>query len=332
MKGGPSLPAQRPSLWIDCDTGIDDALALCFAVGSGAPLLGVSTVAGNCALDAASANTLRVLELAGARRTPVHAGAGAPLCGRPPDARAIHGDDGLGGRSDLLPQARSRLRTEPAAAALAAALRARPGQVTIIATGPLTNLALLLALDAGAAAASRHLVVMGGAAQSPGNVGPTVEFNIGFDPEAAAAVLAGPWPITVVGLDVTGRVRMGEAEASALDAARGPVGAFCAAVLRAYAEAYRLQGDRAGAAMHDPLAVAIGLDGSLVSALQVPVDIELRGALTRGMLVADRRVLERPPLLAGRRTVQVCIDVDAERARTRLLAGWGATATARTQE
>ena len=283
-------------------------------------------MAGNCALAQATANTLRVLDLAGAgRRIPVHPGAARPLAGDPANASQVHGADGLGGCAALLPAARARARGESAPAALAAALRAQPGQIAIVATGPLTNLAVLLALDPGAAALARQVVVMGGTVAAPGNVAPTVEFNAGFDPEAARAVLGAPWPVTLVGLDVTGRVRLGDAEATQLEAARTPVAAFCAAALRAYAAAYARLGDRGGAPMHDPLAVAVALDAGLVSALQLPVDVETRGELTRGMVVADQRVLARPALLAGRRTVQVCVEVDAGAAVRRLLAAWGAS-------
>ncbi len=286
-------------------------------------LAGVSTVAGNCALPRATANTLAVLELAGAGRIRVHAGAARPLAGRPPDARDVHGDDGLGGCSHLLPSPRAGPRPEAAAAALAAALRARPGAMTLVATGPLTNLALMLALDPGAAPLARHVVVMGGAVHVPGNVAPTVEFNFGYDPEAAAAVLDAAWPVTLVGLDVTGRVRMGTAQAAALDG--GDAAArFCGAAVRAYAAAYARLGDPGGAPMHDPLAAAIAVHPELVSTLQVPVAVEMRGDLTRGMAVADRRVLERPALLRGRRTVGVSVDVDAPAAERRLLAAWGA--------
>jgi len=326
----PRLPPRSTALWIDCDTGIDDALALLLAAGDpAAELVGVSTVAGNCPLPQATENSLRVLELAGARRVPVSVGAAGPIAGTGADARHVHGEDGLGGCAGALPPARARPQAEHAAQALGRALRARPGQITLVATGPLTNLALALALDGGIARCARHVVVMGGAVVAPGNVGPTVEFNIAADPEAARAAFAAPWPLTLVGLDVTMEVRMGPAEAEALRAGAGPVAAFCAQALGAYMQAYERLGFRREAPMHDPLAVAVACDPALVSAVQLPIDVETRGELTRGMTVADLRVLARPTLLAGRRTVQVCRDVDAPAAIRRMMRAWGAASPGR---
>jgi purine nucleosidase len=318
-------PAQRPLLWCDCDTGLDDALALLLAAGAAAgELVGVSTVAGNCPLAQATGNTLRVLELAGRGAIPVHAGAAGPLVGAALHARHVHGDDGLGGCAAQLPAPRARARPEPAAVALARVLRALPGRLTVVATGPLTNLALVAALDPGAAALARHVVIMGGTVHGPGNVGPVTEFNLAADPEAARAVLSAAWPVTVVGLDVTHRVALTRAHADQLEAAGRPVPAFAAALVRAYVAAYEAAGHAPAAPMHDPLAVAVALRPDLVRTVELPADVETRGELTRGMLVADRRVLERPPLLQGRRTVSVCTDVDAGAAVDHLLGGWSA--------
>ena len=313
-----------PALWIDCDTGLDDALALLLALGdTTAELVGVSTVAGNCPLERATDNTLRVLALAGRGDVPVWAGAAAPVGGPAADARHVHGANGLGGRAATLPPPAARPGGEPAAWALLRALHRQPGRITRVATGPLTNLALALALDPEAAQCVRQVVVMGGAVAVAGNVSPAAEFNFASDPEAARAVFAANWPLVQVGLDVTMQVRIGREQSETLRG-RGPVGAFCADALQAYQQAYADLGHPPQAPMHDPLAVAVACDTALVQCAALPVEIETAGRWTRGMSVADRRVLDRPELLAGRRTVQVCLGVDARAATARMLQAWGA--------
>jgi purine nucleosidase len=311
-----------PAVWLDCDTGIDDALALLYLTAAPCALLGVSTVAGNCALERATANTLGVLEAAGAAAVPVHPGAAGPLVGRPQDARHVHGDDGIGGCGDLLPTPSRGVSAPRAVAALAAALRARPGEMTLVASGPLTNLALLVREDPEAAGLARRVVVMGGTVLEPGNVAPTVEFNIGADPEAAVQVLGADWPVTLVGLDVTRRVLATADDAADLARAGTPPARLAAALISAYTRSYIRLGFPPAAPLHDPLAAAIALDPGLAETVDVPVDIETQGAFTRGMVVADLRVRARPALLGDRRVVRVCLGIDAARARQELLARW----------
>jgi purine nucleosidase len=308
------------ALWIDCDTGLDDALALLYACrAQGTELVGVSTVAGNCPLAQATANTLAVLGLAG-RTPPVVPGAARPLLAEPSYAREVHGADGLGGLAAELPAPTAAPAADPghAAAALSQAAQARPGVLTVVATGPLTNLALAGLLDPELPRRVRALVAMGGAVAVPGNVGPVTEFNFGFDPEAAALVLRQGWPLTVVPLDVTLQCLAGPREADRLEGAADPVAAFVARALRRYQEAYEARLGRRAAPLHDPLAVAVALDPTLVDAVEVPVAVETRGEVTRGMLVADRR----PGRAPGGPTARVALRVDADRALGRLLAHW----------
>lgn len=308
-----------PPLWVDCDTGIDDALALLYLARAGGRLVGASTLAGNCPLEDATANTLGVLSLAGAGDVPVHPGAVGPLGGQIADARHVHGGDGLGGCRPLLPAAPAPSATG-AGDALAAALREARGQLTILATGPLTNLALLLRRDPTAARLARHVVVMGGTMLAPGNVAPQVEFNFGYDPEAAAEVLGAPWPVTIVGLDVTQEVTARPGDIAQLSAGRDAVAQFAARLLASYSRAYQSLGRPAAVPLHDPLAAMVALRPDVVDSEEWPLTVETGGSWTRGMLVVDRRTA--PGDLVPPRAQRVALRVRAEVARAALVAAW----------
>jgi purine nucleosidase len=265
---------ERIPLWIDCDTGIDDALALLLATATPeAQLLGVSTVAGNCSLEDATANTLGVLALADANDIPVHAGASQPLAEPLHLAPSIHGTDGLGGLRPMLPALRRRATSLSAVEAVRRACHEHARHLVLVATGPLTNLALAVASDRALVEMVSRVVVMGGAVRVPGNVGPNAEFNIATDPEAARIVLTAGWPLTLVPLDVTMRVRMGAKDTATLRK-QGPAAAFCADALAFYQEAYRPELGMRAAPMHDPLAVAVALDPRLVATEDLPLSVE----------------------------------------------------------
>ncbi len=309
-----------PALWVDCDTGIDDALALLYLTRTPCALVGVSTVAGNCTLRQATANTRGVLALAGAAAVPVHAGAAAPLVAEGEDAHHVHGDDGLGGCASLLPSVSGGTQAAGAVDALAAALRARPGVLTLVATGPLTNLALLLRRDPAYAGLVRRVVVMGGTDLVPGNVAPTVEFNFGYDADAAAEVLDAPWPVTVVGLDVTRQVTAQPEDVARLTASADPVAHLAGRLLASYGQAYARLGRSPAAPLHDPLAAAVAVRPELVRLEEWPATVEARGQWTRGMLVVDRRLAARAPVPTRRQGI--CVGVQGEAARTALVEAW----------
>ena len=171
---------------LDCDPGIDDALAIAFAHGHpGIDLVGITTVAGNVGLAKTTANALAVCEFIGAAGIPVTAGCAGPLLRPALDARQVHGDSGLGGA--ILPPAAASPADGHAIDYLIETVRAAPGEITLVATGPLTNIALAVQREPRLADWVRQFVIMGGSA-GRGNVTPAAEYNIWADPEAAAAV------------------------------------------------------------------------------------------------------------------------------------------------
>ena len=309
-------------LALDVDTGIDDAFGLIYALGRpDARLVGVSAVAGNVGLAKAARNTRAVLALAGRADVPVWPGAAAPLMGHVEDASDIHGDTGLGRAA--LPEPPPAPEGPHAVEALIAASHAHAGELVLVATGPLTNVALALARDPGLPRRLKRFVAMGGSFRDGGNTTASAEFNIWCDPEAARMVLRAfaeedAAPAILVGLDVTRRTVLSEADLAGLAqvCAGLPRGRALTGFLRDAALHYfdlmeRRGRDRA-LVMHDPLAVAVALDPSLVATRALPVDVETRGELTRGMTVADFRGA------AGR--IGVALDVDAARFRADYLA------------
>ncbi|MDR7275914.1 nucleoside hydrolase [Catenuloplanes atrovinosus] len=276
----------RPLL-IDCDPGIDDMVALLLACASPeVELLGVSTVAGNVGLEFTTRNALDVLALAGRPDVPVAAGAERPLVVDGLAAhRGAHGDSGLGG---------ARLPSSPAGAVdahavpfLAEAIRGASAPVTLVAVGPLTNVALLYALYPEVAASLGRLVVMGGAIGA-GNITPAAEFNVWADPEAAYRVLSAPGlsrvvPTTMVGLDVTLRTLIGVAEAARLRSAGG-AGAVVADAIAEYV--HGAPGD-GGVPMHDAVAVAEAVRPGLLECRPCRIEVDHGFGPGRGNTLVD---------------------------------------------
>jgi purine nucleosidase len=190
---------------LDCDPGIDDALAIAFAVGHpGIELAGITTVAGNVALDKTTANALAVASFVGAGGVPVTAGCAAPLLRPARHAGHVHGESGLG--SAVLPPPGRAAEDGHAIDYIVSAIAAAPGEITLVATGPLTNIALALHREPRLARWVRDFVIMGGSA-GRGNVSHAAEFNIWADPEAASVVFGAGWTVRMIGLDVTLRAR-----------------------------------------------------------------------------------------------------------------------------
>jgi len=287
---------------LDCDPGVDDALAIAFAHGHpGIDLVGITTVAGNVGLAKTTANALAVCEFIGASGTPVTAGCAGPLLRPALDARQVHGDSGLGGA--MLPPPAASPAAGHAVDYIIDTVGAAPGEITLVATGPLTNIALAVRREPRLADWVRQFVIMGGSA-ARGNVTPAAEYNIWADPEAAAAVFRAGWTVVMLGLDVT--LRTG-ATAAVLErmSELGPLGSE---LLRPALEQYRSVSKPGGPPVHDVCAVAWVAQPELFGVVPARVQVELAGQLTAGMTVTDFDVPGAGD--GGNALVAMHIDVD----------------------
>ena len=284
---------------LDCDPGHDDAIGILLALGSDElELRGVTTVAGNQTLEKTTANAIRVLELAGRGEIPVAAGAGRPLVREPRVAADVHGETGLDGPDLPPPQA------EPSPQHAVDFLAERIQGTTLVATGPLTNVALLLARHP--EAKPERLVLMGGAI-AEGNVTPAAEFNIWADPEAAQRVFSSGLDVTMVGLDVTHQALVNAEHARQLREA-GRIGEVVAELLEFYGGFHRATYGWDGSPIHDAVAVAHVIDPTLLEVERLNVRIDTESELCRGRTVVDlwRRTGLEP-------TANVAVAIDAER-------------------
>jgi purine nucleosidase len=266
---------------LDCDPGIDDAFAIAFGCGHpGIELCGVTTVAGNVGLDRTTGNALAVLEFLGRGDVPVAAGSPAPLLRSFASARDVHGETGLGAAS--LPPARGRPVAAHAVDFLIERITAAPGEVTLVATGPLTNVALAARRHPPLVAQVADLIIMGGSA-GRGNITPAAEFNIYCDPEAAAIVFTAGWRVTMAGLDVTLQAR---ATAEVRDRLRA-LGRLGSELLLPGLRGYRSTSGEAGQPVHDVCALALVAAPGLFGCRPARVEVETHGLLTAGMTVTD---------------------------------------------
>lgn len=273
---------RRPVI-IDCDPGIDDAVALLLAAH--APELdirAVTTAAGNVGLEKTTLNARKILTLAGVEY-PVCPGADRPLFGAPVTADEFHGADGLMGRP--MPEPAFAARSERAWEAMHREAEAWDGKLEIVCTGPMTNLAIALAKYPGLAARLRRVVFMGGAA-CYGNCTPAAEFNIYADPEAAEMVLTAGIPVVMCGLDVTHKAYLTEEEVATLSAWDTPQTRFCASVMAEAIPQHEKYGVH-GSPMHDACAMMYALDSAPFTGVDCWVGVECQGAVTRGKTVTD---------------------------------------------
>lgn len=298
----PFLPsASTPRrIIIDTDPGVDDAMAIFLALRS--PELkveAITPVSGNVPLALTLPNALRLVEIAGRPDVPVAAGASVPLIRDLVTAKYVHGENGLGGVE--FPEPTLKPSAESATEIICRLVRNSPGEITIVAVGPLTNIATVLRSDPEIARMIPAIVLMGGGI-SHGNVTPAAEFNFYVDPEAARVVFDAGIPLTMVGLDVTEKVIVNESHIRQLRAAQNPVSQAAAKILQATYDLATHSDDVTYVAMHDPLTVASLIDPSLLSFTDYYIEIETEGEFTAGMSVGWLRAPARasaPMALAG---------------------------------
>jgi inosine-uridine nucleoside N-ribohydrolase len=277
---------------IDTDTGVDDALAIILALRS--PELrveAITTVAGNVEVEKCTRNCLLLLGLLQPKRIPVVAqGAEKPLMRRLVTAPEVHGNDGLGGVASRYPASKHRTTGRDANEVILEFVRRHPHKITIVAIGPLTNIAHALRKDLKAMKKVQEIIIMGGAFGVAGNTGPVAEFNMYVDPEAAERVLRSGAPITLVPLDATQRVALQRSDVIRL-ARKGSngIGLFVERITKKYMRYHWTTEGFLGGYLHDPLAVGVAINKRFVRCREVHVEVETRGEVTRGMTVAEMR-------------------------------------------
>jgi inosine-uridine nucleoside N-ribohydrolase len=304
----PTTP--KPRVLLDCDPGHDDAIAILLA-GRHTELLGVTTVSGNVPLDLTTHNALITLQLLGLD-VPVHAGADRPLIAAPLHAPDIHGESGLGG--PRLPKLERTLESRDAVRFLIDTIRAHEG-LWLIATGPLTNVALALRQAPDLAKRLAGISLMGGS-NSFGNTTPAAEFNILADPEAADVVFRSGARLLMSGLNLTHQFALHRGDLRGLRATGNGAAAFVADMMDFFGDMYesRFFGEFA-APLHDPCAVLAVTHPELLEFAPRHVAVELRGEHTRGMTVVDERNV-RSDLP---RNAEVGLRIERERAFALLL-------------
>jgi purine nucleosidase len=308
---------------IDTDPGVDDALAIFLALKSPeVKVEAITPVAGNVPLDLTLPNALRLLEIAGRTDIPVAAGASHPLKRRLVTAAYAHGNNGLAGVE--FPEPKTKPVVESAQQLIRRIVRQSPGEVSIVAIGPLTNLALAFRDDPQLASQIRSITIMGGSL-SGGNITPAAEFNSYVDPEAAQVVYRSGAPITMIGLDVTRKVALSEEQVRMLESCANPAGRAAGRIMRATLEQIRRNGANGGQLLvHDALAMGALIDPSFVTRQDVHIEIETKGELTAGETVGYRKspMRKSAPLQEAsgaaddrpfEPNAQVAVDVDADR-------------------
>lgn len=298
----------RKRIILDCDPGHDDAMAILLALGCpDIELVAITTVAGNQTLEKTTLNARRVCTVAGAYDVPIYAGCWRPLARPQVTAAEVHGASGLDGPEFGEPTV--PVQQEPAVDYLVRTLMAEGEDITLVPTGPLTNVATALRREPKIAGRAREVVLMGGA-YIRGNRTPAAEFNMFADPEAAAIVFGAGWPLTMVGLELTHQAIATSQVTERIRALDTDVSRMVTALLGFYGASYRrsgIPGADDGPPVHDPCAVARVARPDLMAVRDAFVAVETRGEWTAGMTVTDfRGILGQPP------NAKVATTLDAE--------------------
>ena len=305
--------AQARKIIIDCDPGVDDATALVLAMNyPGFDILGITTVFGNAYLEQTTQNALTVVELS-KRNIPVYKGADKPLrkpLDAPPDF--IHGKDGLG--NTYQPKPRITFQSKPAAQFIVDIAKAFPGEVTILAVGRLTNLAEAIKIDSTVTKNIKEVVLMGGDLHVPGNVNPVAEANVEGDPDAADIVFTAPWEVTMIGLDVTTKVKLNDDILLRIKNKNKQYGPFVFAITRFYLNFYKTSNQLTGGFyVHDPSAVMYLIDPTLFRLTRGPVRVVTDGiAIGQTIMPAYDYQLQLAPW-KNKPFVNAAVGVDTDR-------------------
>ena len=276
------------SIILDCDPGHDDAMAILLALGNpNIDLIGVTTVGGNQSLEKVTYNARATLEMAHATNIPVHAGCDRPMIRPLEVAAAVHGETGLDGVT--LPEPTRPLDEGHAVNWIIDTIMSHePDTITLVPTGPLTNIAMAVRMEPRIVSRVKEVVLMGGG-YHVGNWSAVAEFNIKTDPEAAHVVFNEAWPITMVGLDLTHQALCTPEAQAKIDAVGTPLAAFASGLMDFFRKAYQNNQDFIDPPVHDPCTIAYLIDHSVVKTRRCPLDVEIKGDLTLGMTVADLR-------------------------------------------
>lgn len=303
MTEKPSIPSTP--IILDCDPGHDDALAIILAAMNPAiDLKAITTVSGNGAIEKVTLNARRVATLAGIK-VPIAEGAGKSILGAFESATDIHGESALDGAD--LPEPTIDLNPRHAVDLIADIVDKSEVPITLVATGPLTNIALFLKMRPDLRNKIAEIVFMGGSA-SRGNRTPYAEFNIWMDPEAADVVLRSGLPVTMCGLDVTHQALVTKEIFARIEALGTPLSRTVIGLLKFFAKTYDEVFEMPDPPLHDPVAVALLIDRSVVKTRHTNVQIELNGTLTRGATVVDLHNRE-----AGAPNCNVALELDFEK-------------------